>query len=104
MFSCSGQQGGNQARAEREPSLVGGHKRDRQGTGPVAQILGSVPLAFFCGSSVCYCGFLVGSLAASGCMAVLGLAAATITGFGCQKSIATWATSSGGLLRSGVMR
>src|ERR1700676_1813862 len=49
-------------------------------------------------------GFLGASLAASGSMAVLGLAAATTTALGRQKSDATLATSSGGLLSSGTKR
>src|SRR5258708_5557837 len=49
-------------------------------------------------------GFLVGSLAATGSKEVLGLAAAAITAFGRQKSRATLATSSGGLLSSGLKR
>jgi hypothetical protein len=56
--ACAGQQSGNHARAERERSLVGGRKRDRQRAGPVAQILESVPLAFFCGPSVLLLRFL----------------------------------------------
>jgi hypothetical protein len=46
---------------------------------------------------------LVGSLAASGSMADLGLAMA-ISALGCQKSMATLATSSGGLLMEGSKR
>jgi hypothetical protein len=93
--------------AEAERLLAAGRQRKRRTRRIEGQWhrLASLCHRRFCFAWVVDYGFLMGPLAESSSMAVLGfVAAAATTVLGRQKSIATLATSSGGLLMSGLKR